>query len=177
MWQKRTWAHGCKKKDKQRRNLSFLLILSCFSLAGCLLRWLAAPCCLSTTARDGPKSGWSILVKPLLSPTGKSWHTGRCGWRATERTVTSLDWTVCWTSFHPWWTVSLEGSEPSAEISLLFFWFYFGKEQHYLVSAWWNLSRTQCLRPEDVSVPPPPPTPPRTFKIPVRETQKGFNES
>lgn len=102
---------------------SFLFFSSC-----CLLRWLAAPCCLSTTARDGPKSGWSILVKRLLSLREKSWHTGRCGWRATERTGTSLDWIVWWTSLHPWWTVSLEVSEPPAEISLSF-----GKEQHYLV--------------------------------------------
>lgn len=150
-------------KERQANNVMFNFHSS---FPVCLLvirrlRWSAAPCCLSTTARDGPKSGWSILVKRLLSLTGKSWHTGRCGWRATERTVTSLDWIVWWTSFLPWWTVSLEGSEPSAEISLHFFFVWKGTALSR-ESVWWNLSRTQCLRPPR----------PRTLKITVRETQK-----
>lgn len=152
-------------KERQANNVMFHFYSS---FPVCLLvirrlRWSAAPCCLFTTARDGPKSGWSILVKRLLSLTEKSWHTGRCGWRATERTVTSLDWIVWWTSFLPWWTVSLEGSEPSAEISLNSF-FVFEKEQHYLVRVCGEI-----YQGHSVCVPPPRP---RTLKITVRETRK-----
>lgn len=104
---------NCVMLNKQRRQARVRPPFPVFFLSLSLppfvsRRWLAAPCCLSTTAQDVPRCGWSISGKPRRFPRGRSSPTGCRGRRATEKTATCLDWTVWWTSFQPWWRRSLE---------------------------------------------------------------------